>query len=57
MTELLGDVEGEEFPDCFSPEEIVEKVKTDDFLRGCVGVTLANEVRGDHPDAVDADTG
>ena len=43
--------------DFFSPEETADKVKTEGFLLGCVGVMVANEVCDDPLDAVDVDTG
>jgi hypothetical protein len=57
MTKLLDDEEDVELVEFFSPEETVDKVKTEDFLLGCVGVILANEVCDDPFDAVDVGTG
>jgi hypothetical protein len=57
MTELVEIEEDVELADFFSPEETADKVKTESFLLGCVGVMVANEVCDDPLDAVDVDTG
>lgn len=55
MAKLLEDEEDIELVDAFSPEETVDKVNTEEFLLGCVGLMLANDVCD--LDVVDVDAG